>query len=240
MNDTFLLLLIALVGIGLGYTLGIMFYKPRQEDSQVESERSSSKSDLVEVARLWRVPGERDVFPEVEGQVYKKADDMSDEQWKRLYQSTEDLRRWMKGHLHMADENAAASAAPVPASSKEVVNSMSNSNSINSTSMPANQPSPPSLNPVSILARAVTADVNADTPAPSIAAQVDEILQEKLEDSPLKSRGVRLMELPDQGMVVMIGMDQYDGVDAVPDPDVQALIREAVAEWEGRMTENEK
>jgi hypothetical protein len=34
-------------------------------------------------------------------------------------------------------------------------------------------------------------------------------------------------------------MDQYDGVDAVPDPDVRDLIREAVAEWEARVTEDE-
>ena len=40
------------------------------------------------------------------------------------------------------------------------------------------------------------------------------------------------MELPTKGMVVMIGLDQYDTVDDVPDPAIQALIRTSVKEWE--------
>ena len=45
--------------------------------------------------------------------------------------------------------------------------------------------------------------------AKSIAAQIDEILQEKIEGSDMAQRGVRLLELPNKGMVVMVGLDQY-------------------------------
>lgn len=69
----------------------------------------------------------------------------------------------------------------------------------------------------------------------SIAAQVDEILQERLKGTELEQRGIRLMELPGRGMVVMIGLDQYDAVDDVPFPDIKAMLKSAVAEWERKM-----
>lgn len=238
MNDIYLLLLIALVSIGLGYALGTVFSRPGGQDDQTEANMSPD-SDLVEVARLWRVPGERDVYPQMESRIYKSVDDLSDEQWKRLYQSTEDLRYWMKGYLHLTQPSSNSSPVSPEVTSFRAIEGTNKLNSAKENSRASAPPSPPSLNPVNILARAVAADANVKLPAPSIAAQVDEILQENLENSPLKNRGIRLMELPDRGMVVMVGMDQYDGVDAVPDPDVQGVIRSAVAEWEARMTEDE-
>jgi hypothetical protein len=101
---------------------------------------------------------------------------------------------------------------------------------------PASQRSP--VNPVSVLARALQSDVRTPAPAPkSIAAQIDEILQEMLENSPLESRAIRLLELPTKGMVVMVGLDQYEGVEAVPDEEIKAMIRSAVAEWERRISQ---
>ncbi len=74
------------------------------------------------------------------------------------------------------------------------------------------------------------------TQAPrSIAMQVDEILQKKLQERGLQQRGVRLMELPNKGMVVLIGLEQYATVEEVPDAEIQALIRASVSEWETNM-----
>ncbi len=89
------------------------------------------------------------------------------------------------------------------------------------------------MNPINLFARAIQADVRpAMAPPKSIAAQVDEVLQEMLKDSTLESRAIRLLELPGKGMVVMVGLDQYDGVNAVPDEAIRGLLRAAVAEWE--------
>ena len=98
----------------------------------------------------------------------------------------------------------------------------------------------PSANPIDFFAHALQSDVPKASAEPkSIAGQVDEILQEKLVESPLANRAIRLMELPGKGMVVMVGLNQYDGVDAVPDADVRALIRSAVSEWERRVDTEE-
>ncbi len=99
-------------------------------------------------------------------------------------------------------------------------------------------PARPSLNTVEVLARALQPDLRAPEPPPlSITAQIDEILQEMLKNSPLASRLIRLVELPSKGVVVMVGKDQYEGVDAVPDEDIRQLIRSAVTEWERRVAE---
>ncbi|MDP3184771.1 MAG: hypothetical protein Q8M58_05820, partial [Anaerolineales bacterium] len=69
-------------------------------------------------------------------------------------------------------------------------------------------------------------------PSASIVAQINDILQSKLSGTPLEKRGVRLQESSSGGVMVFVGLKIYDGIDAVPDPEVQAIIRQAVAEWE--------
>jgi hypothetical protein len=70
----------------------------------------------------------------------------------------------------------------------------------------------------------------------SIASQIDEILQEKLDGTPLEGRGIKIMELPGQGVVVMVGLDKYTDLEQIGDLEVSQAIREAVAEWEARNT----
>ncbi len=66
----------------------------------------------------------------------------------------------------------------------------------------------------------------------SIVEQVDEVLQELLESSPLKGKNIRLTELPNKGVTVWVGNEYYDGINAVPDEDVKRIIRQAVMKWE--------
>jgi len=66
----------------------------------------------------------------------------------------------------------------------------------------------------------------------SIVEQIDEILQDKLMTSPLRNRGIRLMELPAKGMVVFVGLERFENIGEIPDEDIQDIIRESVAEWE--------
>ena len=47
------------------------------------------------------------------------------------------------------------------------------------------------------------------------------------------------MEMPGKEMVVMVGLNQYPGVNEVPDADVRAIIKEAVQQWERRIASDE-
>jgi hypothetical protein len=85
---------------------------------------------------------------------------------------------------------------------------------------------------ISMISRALRADVSTQgIGIQSIAAQVNEILQKKIKDTPLDERGICLMELPGQDMVVMIGLDKYDSVNAVPDEEIRAVLQSAVNDW---------
>ncbi len=125
--------------------------------------------------------------------------------------------------------SAQAESAPRPVSTA----------SSTSADLPAAPPAQrPTITAVNVLARALQSEVRAPEPPPrSIAVQIDEILQEKLASSPMASRGIRLLELPNKGMVVMVGLNQYEGVEAVPDEEIRQVIRAAVAEWEQRVAE---
>jgi hypothetical protein len=92
-----------------------------------------------------------------------------------------------------------------------------------------------SLNPVNVLTNALKADVPlSKLPTESFVSQINDILQERLKNSPLRGEPIRLMEWPNKGMVVMVGLEHYESVDDVPNEEIRKMIRAAVAEWEQR------
>lgn len=66
----------------------------------------------------------------------------------------------------------------------------------------------------------------------TIVGMIDEVLQKKLETSPLQGRKIKLEDGLQGEVVVLVDADRYVGVDQVPDPQVQAIIRESIAEWD--------
>ncbi|MCK6540032.1 MAG: hypothetical protein L6Q26_08230 [Anaerolineales bacterium] len=70
----------------------------------------------------------------------------------------------------------------------------------------------------------------------SIVEQINVILQARIADTPLASRGVILMESVTGGVNIYIGVDKYEGLDSVPDEEVKKAIRAAIDEWERKYT----
>ena len=91
------------------------------------------------------------------------------------------------------------------------------------------------MRPVNILASALEMDIKQPSvPEQSMVTQVDAILQEKLPLAGIKKGAIRLTEFPQSGMVVWVGLEQYNGIDEVPYKRVRSIIRESVSEWENR------
>lgn len=70
----------------------------------------------------------------------------------------------------------------------------------------------------------------------SIVGQINAILQARIVNTPLMSRGVTLMESITGGVNVYVGIQRYEAIDDVPDDEIKAAIRAAIAEWEDKYT----
>ncbi len=228
MNDILPLLFIALICIAIGFALGMLVHsfrdgkqkdpEPPQEVLPVVNPRPFINLQLPHIGAGWRL--------ELDGKTYTAPGELDTSQRNHLLQGITELRNWVVvepkdvpsfNHLQTNEVAQSPGLPSVPPASE------ANKSRVN-------------LNPINVFARAIQSDVKPmEKPNKSIAAQIDEILQEKLEGSPLTSRAIRLMELPGKGMVVMVGLDQYDGVNSVPDPEIRELIRSCVAEWERRV-----
>ncbi len=82
---------------------------------------------------------------------------------------------------------------------------------------------------------AAPAPVSKDEPpasANSMVGQIDTILQKSLIGTPLAERGIRLIESSQGTVAVYVGLTRYNSVGEVTDPQVQAAIKAAIAEWE--------
>jgi hypothetical protein len=70
----------------------------------------------------------------------------------------------------------------------------------------------------------------------NMVQQIDEILQLKLANTPLAGQGIKIQEAPSGGVMVMVGLNKYEGVGDVPDTAIKAVLQAAVAEWEKKYT----
>ena len=66
----------------------------------------------------------------------------------------------------------------------------------------------------------------------SIVEQIDAVLQKRLPLSPFADMEISLRDAPNGGVLVIIGDQQFQGIDSVTDPQIQAFIRDCIQRWE--------
>jgi hypothetical protein len=151
------------------------------------------------------------------------ATSLSSDQRKRLIELLSLMRPWLEGKS--APASPAPSAKPKPVSSPQTV------------PPPVVTPAKPVSAPVTPIPATPKAKKHDKPVAPtSIVEQINEILQTRIMNTSLASRGITLLESPTGGVNVYIGIDKYEGIDSVPDEEVKAAIRAAIAEWEDKYT----
>jgi hypothetical protein len=74
----------------------------------------------------------------------------------------------------------------------------------------------------------------------TIAGQISDIIDEMIQTSPLREKGIKLIERPDHGVDVWFGMEKFDGIESIPYPEVKQLIKAAAARWERESSKKDK
>ena len=231
MPDRVLILFIGVIGLAMGGAVGYLAGSLRgaPEEKRLQEIKPVDRPvaphpEAIEAAHLWVDRRSGKLIVQLGGRVYESAKDLAVGQNDRMQWSMQALAAWLGIAPPQADSKKAASPSgidPLTAPPPEA----------NTTEDPVG-----GYKTSNLLARALRSEVRHPVPVQkSIAAQIDAILQEKLAALPQEKRAIRLMEIPGKGMVVMIGLDQYPGVDEVPDLEVQALIKSCVAEWEDQV-----
>ncbi len=223
-SEILFVILIGLIGVGAGIAIGVLISGTRADEKSEASDLPKSKTNMIEITTVWQERKSGRIYPEVNGKVVRYPAELSASQRDRLVSQLDNLLSWLKPAVVKNDSppHPEAIAPEKPAQDY-------------STAVTFSAQTKQRISPIDMVARAVKTDTRPlEKPPQSIAAQIDEILQEKLSGTALDARAIRLMELPAKGMVIMVGLDQYPDIDAVPDEEIRTVIRESVAEWESR------
>ena len=224
MNSIAVPIIMIILGVGIGFALGLFVTSVRGEQDDKSESALSPLDKYEEIGRLWQ--DERgELLVEMDGKVIGSPTELNMRQRQRLSKSMKQLWLWGGGQTASTDRKgthdtqlADKVSPPKPPDPDETKKSESRR-----------------INPLNIFANALRADIpEIPEQSPSIAIQIDEILQEMLAGTELELRGIRLMELQDQGVVVMVGLDKYPDIDSVPNADIRTEINAAVKEWEKR------
>ncbi len=153
---------------------------------------------------------------------------LSPSERKRLVEILNLIRPWLEGKPVQA-------VTPPPRSDPTVESRL---NTI-SASPPAPMPVPApaaSVTPKPAIPIPSKKDEKPQTAPTSMVGQINAILQVRIANTPLASQGVTMMEIPSGGVIVYVGVNKYEGIEEVPNEDIKAAIRSAIAEWEQKYT----
>ncbi len=230
--------------------IGIIWYLQSVASGNFRKGKKAEKPDpnLAEVARLLRDKTTQDLVVTMNGHTFRQATELNPGQSRRLHFASNVLVKWLaaappppaatgepgaettQGELASAtfpadEEWIPAESAPVEAEPKTVPPF---------TVEPTEEVKPVSTQFSDVVSDIIKPGASAPktTEFKSIAAQIDEILQEMIADTPFEQRGITVNDTPDHGVMVTLDGKQYPGVKDVPDEEVRNLIRSAVAEWE--------
>jgi hypothetical protein len=242
----FNLSLFGIIGIGLatmffGYFFGLFEgrgqgYKRRRKEEALEEQadvalrkapvpastpapgRSASSSP-----RLLELSSDQNGRPHMllDGQGVER-DSVSASQRKRLIELMVMMRPWIEGAVSTNEPPPGPRQAAPPSTAAPLPSRKS-----------AESSRPASAAPTSAETSAAPAE---PTPAMSMVAQIDAILQGRLAGTALADRGVRLTESLNGGVNVFVGLTRFESIADVEDPEIQAAIRSAIAEWEQKYT----
>lgn len=224
-------------GFLIGYILRGFFRKNAQSEGKIESgmpleagdlKKKSQNHQYKEVAQLWFDTSDRKLIFQVGQQYFKRADDMSPKDRAKLQRVVSDFYHWLgpdelskQKESGFSQPNRSGNPDSVSTHAKPMTQKDENSSNMDSGTNQPKQTLKPDVNSSALFSQ-------------SMVSQVDAILQEKIHQAGMEKWAIRLTEFPQRGMVIMVGLEQYDSLDEVPYEQARNIIRESISEWEHR------
>ena len=241
--DPIILIFVAIVAVCVGFILGFLARVLTHQGSDTKDMKAGPKSkgkktlhrSWIEVANLWRDRRDGRLIFQIEDKHYKRGDELTKRERAILLKVVMDFYRWLEPPSSEQAKNAGGNIQNIPDRDSAPGTPASETNQ--EVSIEELTTAEPEVQLSSSMIRSAFINANVATPetqAPSMVAQVDRILQDKLEAANMQKWAVRLTEVPNHGMVVWVGMERYEWLDEVPYKRVRDIIRESVAEWERR------
>jgi hypothetical protein len=215
--DTTGVILLTGIGLVVGFLLAALIFSLRGESTSQREPQQQLLTDSEKSIHVWREGGDQHLVVEMGGVSHHREDELPADQKQALTGLVRELQAWL-------GTGPTPAAGGAPPAGEQAVELAQGDETRKSTS----------LNPLKVFGDALqpASKPELDEQDQSIVNQIDQILQKKLEGTQFEEKGVRLVEGPDQGMEIKIGLDKYTEIESVPDERIRQLIRISVAEWE--------
>jgi hypothetical protein len=223
MNSIYLVLAAA-IGLLIGLLVANLINKNESKQAvEKKLPKDLAQEGYAEVARILYSPSGKKIATELDGEFYRDFLILSPEQKKRVVRLVDLMQKWTE-------------KPEVPSVGEQLPVATVIVNEVSETKPPIQQPA----SAFTYYSPAITDETveveNGKEEKPlkptTVAGQISAIIDEMIQDSSLKEKGIKLIENERQGVDVWIGLEKFDGINAIPYPDVQELIRKAVIQWE--------
>jgi hypothetical protein len=226
---------------GLFEGRGQVYKKRKAEEEQEKKEQPPAPANPGTITEddpgLLRIKNENGSYVlDLDGRRVNPTNLASDQR-RRLIDILNIMRPWLEGRSVPASApEPSARPSPKPTTVDERLNAISSPENKPAPSQPVPPPARQTAKPPAPRSSTIAKEDRPAPPANSIVSQIDSILQDRLEGTPLEERGIFLTQSPEGGVIVYVGLTHYNGLDDVPDPEIKAAIRAAIAEWENKYT----
>ena len=194
-----------------------------EQEKKEKKEKPASEPVKVDDPGMLRIKNEGGTMTlDLDGKRVN-ATALNSQQRKRLIEMLNVMRPWLEGK---------PASVPAPTNPPPPKPTPASAPIASSPPRSAAQPTPSSPAKSS---SSKTEDEPDSTPT-SIVGQINQILQKQIDGTTLEARGVSLMESASGGVNVYVGVQRYEMIDDVPDEEIKAAIRAAIAEWENKYT----
>lgn len=247
------LILAGVVGLLLGLLLATLFNREPKTPTENPLPKEMTDEGYSEASRLFYSPSTKKVITQLDGDYYRIFVELTPEQKKRVLRLLDGWNEWAGQPAKLEVKTSAMPAAPIPQTPAKIDPEIISDpfaagvfapiDPIVKQGLTGQAPKQEKLEDLGIeapkIVEPIPAVVAINPPMPtakpkplSIVEQINEVIIKLAENGPHQTQNVHLEEDGQQGVKVWVGLEQFDGVDEVPYPEVKQLIKAAVAKWE--------